>query len=153
MCKVVSIIPPQNEGEHTRTQGTKVLLDNGEYLRGVRSIRLECDPDNVWKAFIEVAPTNQKQIDALIAGVEVNKPLTNADQVKSIDEQIKELEFKRDVLNGKLPLGSDGITFVSGGYIKGDPEGVPVGIQHHSSINGQLTELLKEDGNDKASNS
>lgn len=100
MCKVVSIIPPQNDGELTRTQGTKVLLDNGEYLRGVRSIRLECDPDSFWKAFIEVAPTNQKQIDALIAGVEVNKPLTCVDQVKSIDEQIKELEFKRDVLNG-----------------------------------------------------
>lgn len=76
-------------------------------------------------------------------------------KVVVLDNGIKLEQLTDDDLRaaGLVRADFSGLAFASGGYIKGDPEGVPAGIQHHSSINGQLTELLKEDGNDKASNS
>ena len=73
MAKVVSIIPPLKEGnKHAHlVQGTKVLLDDGSYLEGVMSITLKAEVDQPWKAIIEVYPTNQKQIDALVEELKV----------------------------------------------------------------------------------
>ena len=73
MAKVVSIIPPQKEGDkHAHlAQSTKVLLDDGSYLEGVVSITLKAEVNHPWKAIIEVYPTNQKQIDALIEDLKV----------------------------------------------------------------------------------
>jgi len=73
MAKVVSIIPPRKEviaGVH-RANGTKVLLDDGSYLEGVKSITLKAEVGQPWKAIIEVYPTNQKQIDALVEELRV----------------------------------------------------------------------------------
>ncbi|AUX84873.1 hypothetical protein C3F34_01480 [Acinetobacter sp. ACNIH2] len=73
MARVVSIIPPLKEGnKHAHlAQGTKVLLDDGSYLEGVMSITLKAEVDQPWKAIIEVYPTNQKQIDALVEELKV----------------------------------------------------------------------------------
>jgi hypothetical protein len=51
--------------------GTKVLLDDGSYLEGVKSITLKAEVNQPWKAIIEVHPTNQKQIDALVEELKV----------------------------------------------------------------------------------
>lgn len=67
MTKVVSIIPSKGGRSGTRVQGTKVLLDNGEYLRCVSKVTLIADMDHgLWKAVLEVFPTNQQQIDAVL---------------------------------------------------------------------------------------
>lgn len=73
MPKVVSIIPSEKDndsGAHL-TRGTKILLDDGSYLQGVVKVVLVAESNNLWKAIIEVYPTNQKQIDALIKDVKV----------------------------------------------------------------------------------
>ncbi|WP_448761870.1 hypothetical protein [Acinetobacter tandoii] len=73
MAKVVSIIPPHKDGDKyaNSAQGTKVLLDDGSYLEGVMSITLKAEVNQPWKAIIEVHPTNQKQIDALVEELKV----------------------------------------------------------------------------------
>lgn len=74
MTKIVSIVPPSADSKNvTMCQGTKVLLDNGEYLAGVSKITLVAEVDKVWKAIIEVTPTNQGQIDAVLAELKVKK--------------------------------------------------------------------------------
>jgi hypothetical protein len=73
MAKVVSIIPSHKDsdtGVHV-AQGTKVLLDDGSYLQGINSITLKAEVGQPWKAVIEVHPTNQKQIDALVEELKV----------------------------------------------------------------------------------
>lgn len=69
MSKVVSVIPPQKDDQaSTSVLGTKVLLDNGDYLQGVTRVTLVADPANhLWKAIIEVHPINQQQVDALLS--------------------------------------------------------------------------------------
>jgi len=73
MTKVVSIIPPQKDddtGPH-KAQGTRVLLDDGSRLEGVKKVTLVAEAGDVWKAIIELSPVNQKQIDALIEEIQV----------------------------------------------------------------------------------
>ncbi|WP_171407487.1 hypothetical protein [Acinetobacter sp. 2JN-4] len=71
MPKIVSVIPPSIDGQRsTKVLGTKVLLDNGEYLQGVTKVTLIADPgEGVWKAIIEVTPVNQHQIDAVMSDI------------------------------------------------------------------------------------
>ncbi|WP_335953709.1 hypothetical protein [Acinetobacter higginsii] len=70
MPKIVSVIPPKGT-TITPSQGTKVLLDNGEYLNCINKITLVAEPNEPWKAIIEVYPSNQGQIDALLDEVTV----------------------------------------------------------------------------------
>ena len=92
MPRIVSVIPPKDGSNITKTQGTKILLDNGEYLRHVHKITLVAEPESPWKAIIEVYPSNQEQINALLADVEVIK----RDQEYSLDEIEKEIQQLQD---------------------------------------------------------
>lgn len=67
MPKIVSVIPPKGHNNITHSQGTTVLLDNGEYLNCINKITLVCEPRKPWKAIIEVYPSNQEQIDAVLS--------------------------------------------------------------------------------------
>ncbi|MHA3083747.1 hypothetical protein ACX1NX_11405 [Acinetobacter sp. ANC 5383] len=73
MARVVSVIPPHKDNDTTAhaAQGTKVLLDDGSRLEGVNKVTLVAEAGKAWKAIIEVYPTNQKQIDALIEEIQV----------------------------------------------------------------------------------
>ncbi|MDA3462723.1 hypothetical protein [Acinetobacter pittii] len=71
MPRITSIIPPESNGNVSFSNGTKVLLDNGEYLQHVNKITLVAEPGQPWKAIIEVHPTNQQQIDALLTDLKV----------------------------------------------------------------------------------
>ena len=68
MPKVVSVIPKikSGDGRFHQTKGTQVLLDDGSYLEGVTKITLVAEVGKPWKAILEVIPTNQEQIDAVL---------------------------------------------------------------------------------------
>ena len=67
MPHVVSIIPSKKSPDGLPLgQGTKVLLSNGEYLQGVQSIQIDIKSNDCWKAFIEVIPSKQDEIEALL---------------------------------------------------------------------------------------
>lgn len=70
MPNVVSIIPKENnrDGIHI-ANGTQVLLSDGSKLDGVRKVTLVAEAGDVWKAVIEVFPTNQEQINALLEDI------------------------------------------------------------------------------------
>ncbi|WP_111891610.1 hypothetical protein [Acinetobacter sp. MB5] len=73
MAKVVSIVPTSkctNTNAHA-AQGTKVLLDDGSRLEHVHKVTLVAEKGAAWKAIIEVYPTNQQQIDAIIEDLKV----------------------------------------------------------------------------------
>lgn len=77
MAKVVSIVPTSkctntNTNAHA-AQGTKVLLDDGSRLEHVHKVTLVAEKGAAWKAIIEVYPTNQQQIDAIIEDLQVIK--------------------------------------------------------------------------------
>lgn len=74
MPRVVSVIPAPNSSSKYKSQlvnGTKILLDDGTYLQGVTKVTLVAEYDNLWKAIIEVYPTNQQQIDAVISDLKI----------------------------------------------------------------------------------
>lgn len=75
MPRVVSVIPPQKDKDSNvhPVQGTHVLLDDGSRLQGVHKVTLVGEPECLWKAIIEVYPTNQQQIDAIIQDLQVIK--------------------------------------------------------------------------------
>ncbi len=87
MAKVVSIVPTSkctNTHAHS-AQGTKVLLDDGSRLENVHKVTLVAEKGAAWKAIIEVYPTNQQQIDAIIEDLEViSREATNT-QAKATD--------------------------------------------------------------------
>lgn len=74
MPKVISVIPPTNPlKEHSVAlcNGTKVLLDDGSYLENIQKITLVAEPDQPWRAIIELTPKNQEQIDAILSDLKV----------------------------------------------------------------------------------
>ncbi len=73
MPKVVSIVPKikSDDGRFHLTQGTQVLLDDGSCLEGVTKITLVAEVGMPYKAIIEVLPTNQKQIDAVLSDLKI----------------------------------------------------------------------------------
>lgn len=73
MTKIVSIIPTQNskDGRYHVSQGTQVLLSDGSRLEGVSKVTLVAEVGEAWKAIIEVFPTNQDQINALLTELKV----------------------------------------------------------------------------------
>ncbi|WP_315075545.1 hypothetical protein [Acinetobacter guillouiae] len=96
MPRVVSVIPaPNNNSKHQShlVNGTKVLLDDGSYLQGVVKVTLVAEYDNLWKAVIEVYPTNQQQIDAVLSELQVvdsNEASATPNQATDNQSQSKE---------------------------------------------------------------
>lgn len=101
MPRIVSVIPPKDESNITKTQGTKILLDNGEYLRHVHKITLVAEPDSPWKAIIEVYPSNQEQINALLADVEVIKRDQEYSRLDEIEKEIQQLQDEKVLIERK----------------------------------------------------
>ncbi|EPX3860850.1 hypothetical protein ACWY7A_000018 [Acinetobacter baumannii] len=95
MPRIVSVIPPKDDSDITKAQGTKILLDNGEYLRCVHKITLVAEPESPWKAIIEVYPSNQEQINALLADVEVIKRDQEYNRLDEIEKEIQQLQDEK----------------------------------------------------------
>ncbi|WP_335876558.1 hypothetical protein [Acinetobacter baumannii] len=101
MPRIVSVIPPKDDSDITKAQGTKILLDNGEYLRHVHKITLVAEPDSPWKAIIEVYPSNQEQINALLADVEVIKRDQEYSRLDEIKKEIQQLQDEKMLIERK----------------------------------------------------
>ncbi|MCZ6920296.1 MULTISPECIES: hypothetical protein [Acinetobacter calcoaceticus/baumannii complex] len=95
MPRIVSVIPPKDDYNITKTQGTKILLDNGEYLRHVHKITLVAEPESPWKAIIEVYPQNQEQINALLTDIEVIKRDQEYSRLDEIEKEIQQLQDEK----------------------------------------------------------
>ncbi|HDI1568729.1 TPA: hypothetical protein PKR15_000273 [Acinetobacter baumannii] len=109
MPRVASIIPPESKGSLTLSRGTKVLLDNGEYLQYVNKITLVAEPDQPWKAVIEVHPTNQEQIDALLSDLKVSKRNDAFNRLHEIQEAMQKLQDEKLFLEHKYLSGVAGV--------------------------------------------
>ncbi|MDC4952841.1 hypothetical protein OHW04_02220 [Acinetobacter baumannii] len=101
MPRIASIIPPESKGTATLSTGTKVLLDNGEYLQHVNKITLVAEPGQPWKAIIEVHPTNQEQIDALLTDLEVVKRDQEYSRLDEIEKEIQQLQDEKVLIERK----------------------------------------------------
>ncbi|HHP8252892.1 TPA: hypothetical protein ACSIYJ_003514 [Acinetobacter baumannii] len=101
MPRIVSVIPPKDDSSITKAQGTKILLDNGEYLRHVHKITLVAEPESPWKAIIEVYPSNQEQINALLADVEVIKRDQEYSRLDEIKKEIQQLQDEKMLIERK----------------------------------------------------
>lgn len=110
MPKVASIIPPESKGKLTLSQGTKVLLDNGEYLQHVNKITLVAEPGQPWKAVIEVHPINQGQIDALIKDVVVIKNDKANSRLTEIEKEIQQLQDEKLIIERVRCLTATGLS-------------------------------------------
>ncbi|KQE16774.1 hypothetical protein APD36_06530 [Acinetobacter pittii] len=95
MPRIVSVVPPNSGNDITMTQGTTVLLDNGEHLRHIHKITLVAEPLQPWKAIIEVYPTNQEQINALLEDVEVIKRDQANSRLDVIEKEIQQLQDEK----------------------------------------------------------
>lgn len=118
MPRVASIIPPESKGSLTLCNGTKVLLDNGEYLQHVNKITLVAEPGQPWKAVIEVHPTNQEQIDALLNDLKVVKRIDASNRLYEIQEAIQQLQDEKAFLeheygSPKSGVWTDGVENIS----------------------------------------
>jgi len=145
MPRVASIIPPESKGSLTLSRGTKVLLDNGEYLQHVNKITLVAEPDQPWKAIIEVHPTNQEQIDALLSDLKVVKRNDAFNRLCEIQQAIQNLQDEKAFLeheHGSLKTGiwTDGVNDVpmEGAWLLNTHETIISATQ-----NEKLTEYLK----------
>lgn len=56
--QLVTIIPPdQTPGRPNRTQGTRVVLEDGSELTNVRRVVLTADVNDLWRAQIDLLPS------------------------------------------------------------------------------------------------
>ncbi|MFA3656276.1 hypothetical protein KWF60_17475 [Acinetobacter baumannii] len=110
MPRIVSVIPPKDDSNITKAQGTKILLDNGEYLRCVHKITLVAEADSPWKAIIEVYPSNQEQIDALLTDLEVVKRNEAFNRLQEIQEEMQHLQDEKLFLEHKYLSGVTGVS-------------------------------------------
>ncbi|QNX42655.1 hypothetical protein IC787_08945 [Acinetobacter seifertii] len=101
MPRIVSVIPPKDDSDITKAQGTKILLDNGEYLRCVHKITLVAEATSPWKAIIEVYPSNQEQINALLADIEVIKRDQEYSRLNEIEKEIQQLQDEKVLIERK----------------------------------------------------
>ncbi|MFY5391548.1 hypothetical protein ACOUEI_18940 [Acinetobacter baumannii] len=101
MPRIVSVIPPKDDSNITKAQGTKILLDNGEYLRHVHKITLVAEPESPWKAIIEVYPSNQEQINALLTDIEVIKRDQEYSRLDEIEKEIQQLQDEKVLIERK----------------------------------------------------
>ncbi|MCT9375255.1 hypothetical protein KTJ07_20100 [Acinetobacter baumannii] len=142
MPRVASIIPPESKGSLTLSRGTKVLLDNGEYLQYVNKITLVAEPDQPWKAVIEVHPTNQEQIDALLSDLKVSKRNDAFNRLHEIQEAMQKLQDEKAFLehehgSSKSGVWTDGVDYVP-------KEGTWLLHGHETVLTPQQNESLKE---------
>ncbi|EMB5688809.1 hypothetical protein N0P26_000142 [Acinetobacter baumannii] len=110
MPRIVSVIPPKDDSNITKVQGTKILLDNGEYLRHVHKITLVAEPESPWKAIIEVYPSNQEQIDALLSDLKVVKCYEASNRLAEIKEEMQKLQDEKLFLEHKYLSGVTGVS-------------------------------------------
>ncbi|MDC5022033.1 hypothetical protein OHW22_11575 [Acinetobacter baumannii] len=110
MPRIVSVIPPKDDSNITKTQGTKILLDNGEYLRHVHKITLVAEPESPWKAIIEVYPQNQEQIDALLSDLKLVKCYEASNRLAEIKEEMQHLQDEKLFLEYKYLSGVTGVS-------------------------------------------
>ncbi|MDC4870777.1 hypothetical protein OHW09_09895 [Acinetobacter baumannii] len=110
MPRIVSVIPPKDDSNITKAQGTKILLDNGEYLRHVHKITLVAEPESPWKAIIEVYPQNQEQIDALLSDLKVVKCYEASNRLAEIKEEMQKLQDEKLFLEYKYLSGVTGVS-------------------------------------------
>ncbi|NDW62750.1 hypothetical protein [Acinetobacter baumannii] len=110
MPRIVSVVPPKDDSDITKAQGTKILLDNGEYLRHVHKITLVAEPDSPWKAIIEVYPQNQEQIDALLSDLKVVKCYEASNRLAEIKEEMQKLQDEKLFLEHKYLSGVTGVS-------------------------------------------
>ncbi|MDC4667456.1 hypothetical protein ACT43R_04605 [Acinetobacter baumannii] len=146
MPRIVSVIPPKDDSNITKAQGTKILLDNGEYLRCVHKITLVAEADSPWKAIIEVYPQNQEQIDAVLADLKVVKIGEAKSRLLEIQEEMQKLQDEKAFLeqeygSPKTGVWTDGVDYVpkEGTWLLSAGETVLQPKQNDS-----LTEFLKE---------
>lgn len=109
MPRIASIIPPVSKGKVTPSQGTKVLLDNGEYLEAVNKITLVAEVNQPWKAIIEVHPTNQEQIDALVTDLKVVKRNDAFNRLDEIQQAIQKLQDEKAYLEHEYGSPKTGV--------------------------------------------
>lgn len=117
MVRIVSVIPPKDDSNITKAQGTKILLDNGEYLRCVHKITLVAEAEAPWKAIIEVYPQNQEQIDAVLADLKVLKIGETKSRLIEIQEEMQKLQDEKAFLeheygSPKSGVWTDGVDYV-----------------------------------------
>lgn len=110
MPRIVSVIPPKDDSDITKAQGTKILLDNGEYLRCVHKITLVAELESPWKAIIEVYPQNQEQIDALLSDLKVVKCYEASNRLAEIKEEMQKLQDEKLFLEHKYLSGVTGVS-------------------------------------------
>lgn len=110
MPRIASILPPESKGSLTLCNGTKVLLDNGEYLQHVSKITLVAEPGQPWKAVIEVHPTNQEQIDALLTDLEVVKRNDAFNRLDEIQKEMQHLQDEKLFLEHKYQSKATGVS-------------------------------------------
>lgn len=142
MPRIVSVIPPKDGSNITKTQGTKILLDNGEYLRHVHKITLVAEPESPWKAIIEVYPQNQEQIDAVLADLKVVKIGEAKSRLLEIQETIQKLQDEKAFLeheygSPKTGVWTDGVDYVP-------KEGTWLLHGHETVLTPKQNESLKE---------
>ncbi|WP_424585470.1 hypothetical protein [Acinetobacter baumannii] len=142
MPRVASIIPPDSKGSLTLCNGTKVLLDNGEYLQHVNKITLVAEPGQPWKAIIEVHPTNQEQIDALLSDLKVTKRNDAFNRLYEIQEAMQKLQDEKAFLeheygSPKTGVWTDGVDYVP-------KEGTWLLHGHETVLTPKQNESLKE---------
>lgn len=142
MPRVASIIPPDSKGSLTLCNGTQVLLDNGEYLQHVNKITLVAEPGQPWKAIIEVHPTNQEQIDALLSDLKVTKRNDAFNRLYEIQEAMQKLQDEKAFLeheygSPKTGVWTDGVDYVP-------KEGTWLLHGHETVLTPKQNESLKE---------
>ncbi|USU94149.1 hypothetical protein [Acinetobacter pittii] len=145
MVRIVSVIPPKDDSNITKAQGTKILLDNGEYLRCVHKITLVAEVEAPWKAIIEVYPQNQDQIDAVLADLKVLKIGEAKSRLIEIQEEMQKLQDEKAFLehehgSPKSGVWTDGVDYVpkDGTWLLHGHETVLTPKQNDS-----LTEIMK----------
>ncbi|MDD9319972.1 hypothetical protein M0O54_07515 [Acinetobacter lactucae] len=156
MPRVASIIPPDSKGSLTLSNGTQVLLDNGEYLQHVNKITLVAEPGQPWKAIIEVHPTNQEQIDALLSDLKVTKRNDAFNRLHEIQEAMQKLQDEKAFLeheygSPKTGVWTDGVDYVpkEGTWVLKDNETIiALSVENngvleklHERLNGAKTEI------------
>lgn len=156
MVRIVSVIPPKDDSNITKAYGTKILLDNGEYLRCIHKITLVAEAESPWKAIIEVYPQNQEQIDAVLADLKVVKIGEAKSRLLEIQEEMQKLQDEKLFLEqeydqSKSGVWTDGVDYVpkEGTWVLKDGETViPLSVENngvleklHERLNGAKTEI------------
>ncbi|EZI65674.1 hypothetical protein K021_1116 [Acinetobacter baumannii 25442_5] len=142
MPRIVSVIPPKDDSNITKAQGTKILLDNCEYLRCVHKITLVAEAESPWKAIIEVYPSNQEQIDAVLADLKVLKIGEAKSRLLEIQEEMQKLQDEKLFLEQEYDQSKSGVWTDGVDYVP--KEGTWLLHGHETVLTPKQDESLKE---------